>query len=792
MLYASPICTQKGIRDHNVVRLSQIPPRRQVIMTFSTLRALQAIIGDAIDEIHAVYASRLGSPPPSPSSSSSPSSSPPPSPPKQHRSPTPPLLSLSNNTLSSASHYSSSNTPVPSSIYDAPLDFPDLDLPGDPSSPAEQLTSRPDVANAISRIVAAASQMAVVVRSPFLTICDATMIYHLPSCLRFFEASHLPELLSAAGPTGLSVIEISASVGVDSVKISHILRLLATHHIIRECEPDTFALNRVSALLDSGRSFTECRSAPVKKYDGEYGAIAALAALNTDELFKASAYFTDALLPSLDTSMKRSPLTGLFSHNGNLEPPASLLDTATSTPATSTSTLLPPINLTPGVVSSSTQSVSRSPLARAQPVIRRLLSRPKLSGTTDDRPLAFPVSPTHIPTPRTVPVVAPTAFSLSQRTTLPYWTWLETPENSFRLARFARAMAGTEGWMGASDAELCAFPFPELAEDALIVDVGGGIGSTTLRLAERFPKLRFIIQDREPVCKLGEDAWHIHSPALITSGRVRFQVHDFFKPQPKYDGDTRAAVFLLRVVCHDWPDALARRILLQLRRAADEGTADKKPTYLVIGDHLLPYACTSANVSELKIQEGTEALRGSCWPLLANLGAASANAYWMDMTMQVTLGGQERTLPELRSLAESAGWRLIRVARAEGSLFAHVVAEPGPLPTLGTPFPSMATLSVEDGDEEIPPAIRERGATPVIDMLGAARTLLRARAGGKKGGSGESVWGRWMQRKAYADENDARRAPTGLAAEKSVSTPSQGGQGRGLLKKVSQYFGEGG
>jgi hypothetical protein len=155
---------------------------RQVKMTFSTLRALQAIIGDAIDEIHAVYASRSSSPSrsgsPSPSSSSSSSSStPPPSPPKQHRSPTPPLLSLSNNTLSSASHYSSSNTtPVPSSVYDAPLDFPDLDLPGDPSSPAEQLTSRSDVANAISRIVAAASQMAVVVRSPFLTICDATMI----------------------------------------------------------------------------------------------------------------------------------------------------------------------------------------------------------------------------------------------------------------------------------------------------------------------------------------------------------------------------------------------------------------------------------------------------------------------------------------------------------------------------------------------------------------------------------------------------------------------------------------
>jgi hypothetical protein len=174
---------------------------------------------------------------------------------------------------------------------------------------------------------------------------------------------------------------------------------------------------------------------------------------STDELFKASAYFTDALLPSPYTNLKRSYLTGPFSHGSNTEPSASVLDT--STPGTSTSTLLPPINLAPGLVSPSTQGVSRSPLARAQPVIRRLLSRPKLSGVTDDRPFSFPVSPPNIPTLGTGPAFAPTAFNLSQRTTLPYWTWLETPENGSRLARFARAMAGTEGWMGSSDAELC-------------------------------------------------------------------------------------------------------------------------------------------------------------------------------------------------------------------------------------------------------------------------------------------------------------------------------------------------
>jgi len=175
-----------------------------------------------------------------------------------------------------------------------------------------------------------------------------------------------------------------------------------------------------------------------------------LCVYSTDELFKASAYLTDALLPP---SSRRSPITGLFPHGGgSMEPPV----LASSGLTASAPTLLPPITLTSGPVSPSAQSVSRSPLARAQPVIRRLLSRPKLSGVTDDRPTPVPVlgSPPHLPTPATGPALAPTAFNLSHRTILPYWTWLERPENSARLARFARAMAGTEGWMASTDAEL--------------------------------------------------------------------------------------------------------------------------------------------------------------------------------------------------------------------------------------------------------------------------------------------------------------------------------------------------
>ena len=104
--------------------------------------------------------------------------------------------------------------------------------------------------------------------------------------------------------------------------------------------------------------------------------------------------------------------------------------------------------------------------------------------------------------------------------------------------------------------------------------------------------------------------------------------------------------YLVRVVLHDWTDLEARRILCRLRASASLGSQDEPPTYLVIGEHILPYANTSEREGEkpetrsaldgLDAVEGAEeALRltGATWPLLSNLGTASANAYWMDMTV---------------------------------------------------------------------------------------------------------------------------------------------------------------
>lgn len=78
--------------------------------------------------------------------------------------------------------------------------------------------------------------MTATVQTPFLTLCDATMgvslrmnfsllfridflQYHLPSCMRLLEASHVVEILREAGPAGLDVRSISAKNGVSPNKL---------------------------------------------------------------------------------------------------------------------------------------------------------------------------------------------------------------------------------------------------------------------------------------------------------------------------------------------------------------------------------------------------------------------------------------------------------------------------------------------------------------------------------------------------------------------------------------------
>ncbi|KAF7304344.1 Ich1 protein [Mycena chlorophos] len=616
-----------GIQTRSTDYCVQQPTCPPTTMTFAVLRALHTIVGDALSEIEHVYADVAG-----------PYASPPPSP----------------------------TSPAPTSTVP---DFPALDAPSDPSSLSEQLTAHPTVAAAITRIVAAAGQLSATVHPPFLTICDAAMGYHLPSCLRLLEAAHIPEMLRE-GP--LHVRELANKTGVEQAKLAHILRLLATHHFLREVAPDVFATNRISSLLDSGKPVASLQANPERKYDGDASAVAAFVGLCTDELHKSSAYITEAVFPDaakiypeLERSLTaRSPIS-----------------------TTATTTTLP-------AHSDPTRSPFNHAFGCAGVGYFAWLEGEGCTAQEDDPKQDEPPPPAPKKSHRRLRSFGGSTSS-SEKTPPPpkpgssHSVVLTSPKvnpNQFRLERFGKAMAGTGSWE-APGAVLAGFDWASLPPGSTIVDVGGGIGSTTMVLASEYAGeagsegrlrhraccmllmrsagLRFVVQDRAVVVEMGEKAWRAKCPELLDSGAVRFQVHDFFTPQPIL----KAAVYFLRVVLHDWPDAFAQKILLRLREAASSDTR------LVIGDWVLPMAC----VDDFGDVEGAEKMLAPA-PLLPNLGKASANVYWMDMTMHAAFNAQERTLREIVALAASAGWKVIKVTKAPGSLFGHIVAVPVPVP----------------------------------------------------------------------------------------------------------------
>ncbi|KAG6865359.1 hypothetical protein C0991_003211 [Blastosporella zonata] len=501
-------------------------------MTFAHLRALHAILADALDDIERIY-----------------------SPAKEPWEHGPP----------SDGQKASYVSPPPSPLTSpGSLDFPSLDAPCDPNNPAEQLTAHPVVVQAINKIVAAAGQMSMTVQAPFYSLCDASMAYHLSSCMRLLEASHTVEILREAGPNGLHVNVIAQRNGVDSGKLAHILRLLATHHFLREQSPNVFALNRISSLVDSGKSFEEIKrwqgeGRPEMKYRDTNG-VAAFVGLCSDELFKSSAYLTEAYLIDRDDP-----------------------------------------------------------------------SRPPFGHAFD--------------------------------TDAGYFAWLEgeggygrkelANNGRLRLERFGKAMSGTNSWE-TPGAVFHGFDWRSLPRGSVIVDVGGGIGSSSMLLANAF-------------CSPSEsrnEASPLPSPPLS----------DF----PILERENQDEDFGFKFVIQDRP------VVVEMGEKLREAATPE--TKLVLADFVLPLACVDVDAAEdplssgvLDEVEGAES-RIALAPLLANLGKASASAYWMDLTMQVIFNAKERTLRETTSLALSAGWKVVKATRSPGSLFGHIVAVPVSIP----------------------------------------------------------------------------------------------------------------
>ncbi|KAJ3732263.1 S-adenosyl-L-methionine-dependent methyltransferase [Lentinula guzmanii] len=202
------------------------------------------------------------------------------------------------------------------------------------------------------------------------------------------------------------------------------------------------------------------------------------------------------------------------------------------------------------------------------------------------------------------------------------WSWFEEPSNEMRLRRFGIAMNGVNS-LQPPDAILKGFDWASLPEGSVIVDVGGGIGVSSISIVRAFGHLKCIVQDRAMVLKLGTEHCQKLFPDALSSGKIEYHEHDFFDAQPQ----TSATVFLLKQITHDWSDRYVTRILQRLR-------------------------------------------------------VANASTHFADLSMFVHFNAQERTLAHMVELLAGTGWEVIRVYRSDdsGGYLPQIVATPVPSP----------------------------------------------------------------------------------------------------------------
>lgn len=111
--------------------------------------------------------------------------------------------------------------------------------------------------------------------------------------------------------------------------------------------------------------------------------------------------------------------------------------------------------------------------------------------------------------------------------------------------RFATAMAGHYN-TPLDDPIESLYPFDTLKHDTQVVDIGGGKGQQSIRLGMKYAHMSFIVQDLGSVVESAQASVDI--PKSV-AGRIQWQAHNIFSPQPLQGAD----VYLLSHVMMDHP-----------------------------------------------------------------------------------------------------------------------------------------------------------------------------------------------------------------------------------------------
>ncbi|KAM5343387.1 hypothetical protein ACJ41O_011924 [Fusarium nematophilum] len=168
-----------------------------------------------------------------------------------------------------------------------------------------------------------------------------------------------------------------------------------------------------------------------------------------------------------------------------------------------------------------------------------------------------------------------TAYNVAFDTDVTFFQHLkQLPERQKHFAGYMRNVASSRGTH--LKHMVNGFDWAGLGK-AVVVDVGGSTGHSSVALANCFPQLDFIVQDLASVVPGGEQYVASLADASLAE-RIKFQPHNFFEPQPI----TGADVYLLRMILHDWPFEDSVQILKNLVPALKGGSR------ILIMDTVLP------------------------------------------------------------------------------------------------------------------------------------------------------------------------------------------------------------
>ena len=153
--------------------------------------------------------------------------------------------------------------------------------------------------------------------------------------------------------------------------------------------------------------------------------------------------------------------------------------------------------------------------------------------------------------------------------------------------------------------------------------IGGSAGHDDIELAQHYPGIKFIIQDRAEVVA----SFAASLPSNLNS-RIGFQKHDFMTPQPIKGAD----VYFLKHILHDWPDIVSVKILQNIVTAMTP-FENNKGSRLLIMDSMMP------EMGEVPLT-------------VMQLNTA------MDLQMMAALSAKERTRADWKALLRAADQRL--------------------------------------------------------------------------------------------------------------------------------------